>query len=395
MNQEIQERQEAEKRLFQAHKLEAIGTLAGGIAHDFNNILSAIIGFTELSIDDAKHGAVEEENLQEVYVAAKRAKDLVSQILKFARQADEETKPIRVDIIVKEVLKLLRSSLPSTIDIQSAIDSQSLVLADPINLHQILMNLCTNAAYAMPQGGVLEVRLRDLAVGPEDPETREGIGPGNYLKLTVGDTGVGIPEKVRASIFEPYFTTKPPGEGTGMGLATVHGIVRGYQGAILVDSTPGQGSVFSVLIPITEKRCDDTGYQSEVLPLGTERILFVDDEPAIANMAGQALGRLGYRVVTRSSAIEALALFRAKPDDVDLVITDMTMPQMTGDRLALELRAIRPRIPVILCTGYSKELSHERIAGLGIKALIHKPVVQAELAKIVRAVLDGRLSEPA
>ena len=389
LNHEIKERRETEKKLFQAHKLEAIGTLAGGIAHDFNNILSSIIGFTELAIDDAAKGSVQAENLQEVHIAGIRAKDLVLQILKFARQADEETRPLRVDVIVKEVLRLLRSSIPSSIEIRSAIESEALVLADPINVHQVLMNLCTNAAHAMPQGGVLDVKLCKTAFGAHDGPRPANLDAGEYLELTVADTGAGIPEEILPSIFEPYFTTKPPGEGTGMGLATVHGIISGYRGAITVESAPSEGTVFRVFIPVTEKRQQETGYQNETLPLGTESILVVDDEVAITSMARQALGRLGYTVDTRSSSVEALALFRAKPETFDLVITDMTMPQMTGDRLIVELRSIRPDIRLILCTGYSKQLSEDRIASLGIQALIYKPIVKTDLAKTVRAVLDA------
>ncbi len=387
LSQEIKERKEIEKRLLHAHKMESIGTLAGGIAHDFNNILSSVIGFTELSLDEVEKGTKLEENLQEVYIAGKRARDLVKQILTFARQAEEEVKPIQISTIAKEVLKLLRSSIPTTIDIRGNITSNALIMGDPINIHQILMNLCTNASYAMEKGGVLEVRLEDVSIDGNS-EIFNGQKVGHYVKLTISDTGSGIPEENIESIFEPYFTTKPVGEGTGMGLAMVHGIVKKYGGGILVKSEVGKGSVFSVFFPITE--CEDVSlkYQTRMLPSGSERILLVDDELPIVKMECQALESLGYEVSTRTSSIEALALFHARPDDFDLVITDMTMPNMTGDELASEMMAIRPDIPVILCTGYSKQISPENIADLGIKALAYKPMIKSEMVETVRKVLD-------
>ena len=388
---DITELKKKEDDLRQAHKMDALGTLAGGIAHDFNNILSAIFGYTELSIDDVEKGSHLEDNLNEIFKAAKRAKDLVNQILTFARQSDDELKPIRVDLIVKEVIKFMRSSIPSTIDLRQNIASDSLILGDSTQIHEILMNLCSNAAYAMEEGsGILEVSLKDITIGGTSGKVLPGLQPGNYMELKVSDTGTGIPADIIQAVFEPYFTTKPAGEGTGMGLAMVHGMVTNHGGKIAVDSKLGQGSVFTIYLPVTRKRTThDTG-KPERLPAGTERILFVDDEAAITRMTSQVLKRLGYQVTIRTSSLEALELFKSKPNEFDLVISDMTMPNLTGDLLAIELMNIRPDIPVILCTGYSKKISDESATRIGIKALIYKPLVKAELAQVIRSVLNRK-----
>lgn len=384
-----EEKKKLEIQLRQAQKLESIGNLAGGIAHDFNNILSSVIGFTELAIDDVEKGTKIEDYLQEVYSAGKRAKDLVRQILAFARQSEEETKPIRIDTIVKEVLHFIRSTIPTTIEIKQRILSNSLIMGNPIQVHQILMNLCTNAAYAMEdRGGILDVSLKDLAIENAEQKNKLDLNHGSYIEIGVSDTGTGIPADIIASVFEPYFTTKRPGEGTGMGLAMVHGIVESYGGRIMVDSTLGKGTVFRVYLPITRKRKDDCGYEQRALPTGMERILLVDDEAPIAKMGSQILERLGYLVTTRTSSVEAIELFRSKSNDFDLIITDMTMPNMTGDELAVELMDIRPDIPVILCSGYSKKISDNMAEEIGIKAFVYKPIVKSDLAKIVRKVLD-------
>jgi len=395
---DITERKKAESeknilsaQLRQSQKLESIGTLAGGIAHDFNNILSAVLGYTELSLDDVERGSNMEGNLQEVLTAGKRAKDLVKQILTFARQSDEELKPIRVDIVLKEVVKFLRSSTPTTIEIKQNIKSDSLIMGNATQVHQVLMNLCINASQAMEvEGGILEVSLKDIQIErtPSIPELH--LKPGNYIRIMMSDTGVGISPDIISSIFDPYFTTKDPGEGTGMGLATAHGIVETYGGRITVDSTLGKGTLFTIYLPVIKKRKEHQPYQTEELPSGTERILFVDDEAPIANMGNQILSRLGYCVSTRTSSVEALELFRSKPNDFDLVITDMTMPNMTGDTLSMEMIKIRPGIPIILCTGYSKKITDKAASAMGIKGFAYKPIVKADLAKTVREVLDGR-----
>jgi PAS domain S-box-containing protein len=387
--QDITEQKKFEAQLRQAQKMESIGTLAGGIAHDFNNILSSIIGYTELALDDVAKGTPQEDNLQEVYTAGKRARDLVKQILAFARQSDEEQKPIQVDTIAKEVLKLIRSSIPTTIEIKENIESHSLIMGNPSQVHQLFLNLCTNAAQAMEKsGGVLEVGLTDFEHHDQSPLLQSDLKSGNYLKITVSDTGPGISADIIDSIFEPYFTTKGVGEGTGMGLALTHGIVESYGGKITVDSELGKGTVFSIYLPITKKGADNRLYEKEILPSGTERILFVDDEVPIAKMGSQILKRLGYRVTVRTNSIEAMELFCSKPNDFDLVISDMTMPNMTGDELAMKLIAFRLDIPVILCTGYSKRITDEKAARIGIKALVYKPIVKADLSKTVRKVLD-------
>jgi len=384
------ERIAAEAKLQQALKMESIGTLAGGIAHDFNNILSSIIGYTELSLDDVEGNTVLANNLREVYTAGLRAKDLVKQILIFARQANEEIKPVQVDNILKEALKFLRSSVPTSIEIRQNIESDSLIMADPTQVHQIVMNLCTNAAQAMDEeGGVLSVGLTDVQLDAGFTKTYEDLKPGDYLKLSVSDTGAGMPPDVMKAIFEPYFTTKMPGEGTGMGLATVYGIVKNFGGKIMVESEVEKGSTFTVYLPITKKRTGAAPYQEEELSSGTERILFVDDEAPIAKIGSQILDRLGYQVTVRTSSVEALELFRSKPNDFDLVITDMTMPNMTGEKLAIELMKIRTDISVILCTGYSKKISYETAEAIGIKAFAYKPIVKADLAKTIRKVLDN------
>jgi signal transduction histidine kinase/CheY-like chemotaxis protein len=378
-----------EEDLRQGQRMESIGTLAGGIAHDFNNILSSIIGFTELSLDGATKGTPLENNLQEVYTAGMRARDLVKQILAFARQSDEERKPIQVDTIAKEVLKLIRSTIPTTIEIRENIESHSVIMGNPSQVHQLFMNLCTNAAQAMEDdGGTLEVGLTDAEHNDPSPLPQSGFKSGNYLKATVSDTGPGISADIIDSIFEPYFSTKGVGEGTGMGLALVHGIVESYGGKITVDSKLGKGTVFSIYLPIAKISEDHRPYEKEKPPSGTESILFVDDELPIANMGSQLLERLGYRVTVRTSSVEALELFRSKPDDFDLVITDMTMPNMSGDQLGVELMKMRSDIPVILCTGYSNKISEEIAKEIGIKAFAYKPIVKADLAETVRKVLN-------
>ena len=390
LTHEISERARIEKKLLQAQKMEAIGTLAGGIAHDFNNILSSIIGYTELALDEMAPNTVAAENIREVHTAGLRAKDLVNQILTFARQSDDEIKPIQVSIIVNEVLKLLRSSLPATIEIKKNITSNSLVLGNPGRIYQILMNLCTNAAQAMEEdGGIMGVELTDVFLDEAITGTYQGLKTGDYLKLTVSDTASGISPEIIQSIFEPYFTTKAPGKGTGMGLATVHGIVKNYGGEITVESEVEKGSTFTVYLPVSKKLTQTSSPRVEALPLGSERILVVDDEPPIANVIGQILEKLGYRVTILTSSLEALKLFRSKPTDFDLVITDLTMPNMTGDKLAAELIAVKPDIAVIICTGYGKMTSEKTLNDIGVKAISYKPVTKSDLAGIVRKALDA------
>ncbi|MEW6671632.1 MAG: CHASE domain-containing protein [Thermodesulfobacteriota bacterium] len=387
IDQEEKERLEA--KLQQSQKMEAIGTLAGGIAHDFNNILTSIIGYADLSLIHAEKGSQLEEHIKEVIRAGKRATDLVRQILAFSRQGVQELKPIMPSLVIKEAIKLLRSATPTTIDVRQNIASDSLIMGDQTRIHQVLMNLCTNAVHAMEaSGGTLQIDLSDVSLDESFTSQFTDLTPGNYLKLTVSDTGKGIDPDIIGSIFEPYFTTKEPGEGTGLGLSVVQGIIKDLKGEVTVASAPGRGSTFTVYLPLLEKKLALEPERADVVPAGKERILLVDDEAAIVNMCRQILAGLGYSVTTRTSSVESLELFRNRPDDFDLVLTDMTMPNMTGEQLAHELKKIRPDIPVILCTGYSKNMSQESAARIGIKAFVMKPFFRSELARTIRNVLD-------
>jgi len=393
---DITERKRAEEeyeklqaRLVQSQKMEAIGTLAGGIAHDFNNILSAIFGYTELALMKIDTETEIKADLKEVLLGAERAKDLVKQILAFSRQTLKEQMPVQVGLIAKEALKLLRSSLPSTIDIRQNIQSKSIVLSDPSQLHQIVMNLCTNAGHAMQaKGGILEVTLTDAALDSDFCLSHPEIQPGVYQKLTVSDTGCGMTADVMNRIFDPFFTTKPKGEGTGLGLSVVHGIVKDCGGTIAVYSEPDKGTAFHLYFPVIAGRAEVKPEEYAIIPTGTERILVVDDEKVISDIIQKNLTSLGYTVQARTSSLEALALFKAMPAKFDLVITDMTMPQMTGDALARKLMKIRPDLPVILCTGFSEKMTNEKSETIGIKAFLQKPLLKAEMGHMIRKVLD-------
>ncbi len=385
-----EERRNLEDQLRRAQKMEAIGTLAGGIAHDFNNILSAIMGYAELS-----QISLSEENkvsgyLSEIHRAANRAAELTRQILTFSRQTDHKLKPVIVNVIVKEVLKLIRATLPATIEIKQEIKSDALVSGTPSQIHQILMNLCTNAGYAMQEeGGVLTVKLTDIKVDDNVMYRSKGLTPGPYLNLTVSDTGHGIASDMLDRVFDPFFTTKERGKGTGMGLAVVHGIVKSYGGTIYVKSKPGQGSVFTVLLPALDSNMEtDSADDRAAPPRGNEHILFVDDEPVLVEVGEIMLKRLGYKVTTRTSSVEALSLFREQPDRFDLLITEMTMPHLTGYKLARKMINIRSTIPVILCTGFSKLIDEQDAKSLGISEFIMKPIVLNDLAFAVRRALD-------
>lgn len=385
-----EEKKKLKARLSQAQKMEAIGTLAGGIAHDFNNILAAIIGYAELAILEVPDGSKVKQDLMEIFKAGNRAKDLVQQILTFSRQSDMEKKPVRVSRIVKEALKFLRASLPTTIEIRENIEKDiGTIEADPTQIHQILMNLCTNAHHAMrEEGGILEVTLTNVDMDAYTIRQYPDISSGPYVRLSVSDTGHGITPDVKERIFDPYFTTKGVGEGTGLGLAVVHGIVKDHAGAITVYSETGKGTTFHIFLPVIEKAEEPKKETMGPLPTGHERILFIDDDPSLVEIGREILGKLGYDVVAKTSSIEALELFREQPDKFDLVITDMTMPNMTGDRLAAELMKIRPDIPTILCSGFSEKMSNEKADALGIKNFLMKPIVMKDLAKTIRKVLD-------
>jgi len=384
------ERADLEARLQQAQRMEAIGTLAGGIAHDFNNILSAIIGYSEIALMDAGQDGTIAESLQNVLVAAGRAKDLVNQILTFSRQSESEHKPIKLRILMKEVSKLMRATLPATIEILEDIRSESNVMADASQIHQVVMNLCTNAAQAMrSQGGTLSLGLQDTRLDRDFVRMHPGTAPGRYMVLTVEDTGHGIPADMIDRIFFPFFTTKEQGEGTGLGLSVVDGVVKKHGGAITVESQPDSGSCFRVYLPIIDDRALEA-HEDDSQPLkGTEKILFVDDEPFQADLASRLLESLGYSVVSMTSSVEALNLFRKAPDRFDLVITDMTMPGMTGDLLAREMWALRPGLPIVLCTGYSEKIEKKRAIHMGFRDFAMKPIVIKDLARILRKALDG------
>ncbi|MEW5723100.1 MAG: PAS domain S-box protein, partial [Thermodesulfobacteriota bacterium] len=386
-----EEKAHLEAQLRQTQKMEAIGTLAGGIAHDFNNILAAVIGYTQLAMMELPENTPTQRYLEQVFQATQRAKTLVQQILSFSRRSEQERKPIQLAPIIKETLKLLRSSIPTTIEIRRRLEPETgAVLADPTEIHQVLMNLCANAAFAMrDKGGVLEVSLGGVFLDPQSAEQVFGLPAGRYQVLTVSDTGHGMDREVLARIFEPFFTTKKPGEGTGMGLAVVYGIVKSYNGAIKVYSEPGQGSTFKILLPLIEAESESRRrIAAAAMPRGTERILFVDDEPALADLAGRMFQRLGYQVTTRTSSLEALETFQAQPEQFDLIITDQTMPHLTGIELAREAMQIRPRIPVILCTGFSQQVSAEMALEMGVRKFLLKPLVISEAARIIREVLD-------
>lgn len=393
---DITERKKMEAQYRQSQKMEAIGTLAGGIAHDFNNILAAIMGYTELSLEDADRGISVQHNLDQILKSAMRARDLVRQILAFSRKDMEARAPLQVSTLIKEALKLLRATLPATIDIREAISSQSaLVNANPTQIHQVLMNLCTNAAHAMSEnGGVLEIGLSSVFLAERQEADAHDLPEGAYVKVTVSDTGTGIDPRYIEHIFEPFFTTKEFGKGTGMGLAVVHGIVKSCGGDIRVRSQPGSGATFDVLLPELQDAIMEAPPEPPPLLTGTERILLVDDEKMLLDVGQSMLKSLGYTPIVMLSSTSALEWFQKDPDGFDLVITDMTMPHMTGDRLAQKLMRIRPGIPIIIATGYNEKISEETVRELGIKALVMKPFNRREMSQTIRSVLDSS-KEPA
>ena len=387
----------SEKQLQQVMKLQAIGTLAGGIAHDFNNILFPIVGYTELTMDDVPEDSQARQNLEEVLKAANRAKELVQQILTFSRQSSQERKPLKVQYLIKEATKLLRATIPSSIEIECNIDeSCGPIKGDPTQIHQIIMNLCTNAYHAVQEtGGKLEVSLKEIYISYEQSLDRVGMKIGKHIVLTVKDSGHGMEPQVLERIFEPYFTTKKQGKGTGLGLSVIHGIVKSHGGDITVSSRPGKGSTFKIFLPIIDDIEEQIQIIEPVIAInGKERILLIDDEEQIIDIEQQILERLGYKVTPKTDSEEALEEFAAQPDRFDLVITDMTMPKMTGDQLARRMMDIKPQIPVILCTGFNEAISEEKALAMGIDKFVMKPIVKDELASTIRTVLDNRLTLP-
>jgi nitrogen-specific signal transduction histidine kinase/CheY-like chemotaxis protein len=386
------EKIELELQLSQKQKMEAIGTLAGGIAHDFNNILAAMQGYLELSLDDLPEDSTVRDYLEQTLSCFNRAKKLVKQILTFSRkeQQEQEKEPVQISSIIKEVLGMLRSSLPATIKICRKIKADSsMVLADPTQVHQVLVNLCTNASHAMREsGGLLEVSLKDVNFESETRIGDEHIGPGTYVKLSVSDSGCGMEKAVVERIFEPFFTTRKANEGTGLGLSVVHGIIKSHDGVITVSSTPGKGTTFDIFFPKIESDEIQEPQSSESNNKEREMILLVDDEEMMVDVTRQILERLGFDVVAKTSSIEALEAFQEEPDEFDLVITDQVMPNMTGTQLAKSLISIRPDIPVILCSGFPEDVSTEELKSIGIKEFFMKPISREEIAVIIRAVLD-------
>jgi signal transduction histidine kinase/CheY-like chemotaxis protein len=384
------ERTEMMVQLQQAQKMEAIGTLAGGIAHDFNNILSAVIGFTELSLLNAPQGSQLQANLQHVASAGQRAKKLIRQILTFSRQSNPETQPVQLRLIIKEAIELLRASLPATIEIKHDIQSDSYVMADPSQLHQVVMNLCTNAGHAMlPESGVLELALSDRDIDVDTEDLFPDMLPGSYVEMVVADTGHGMSPQTIRRIFDPFFTTKEKGQGTGMGLAVVHGITKNCKGHIAVQSDIGQGTTFRVLLPTVKKAEATEMTMDHIIPGGNERILFVDDEPMQADLAIKFLAPLGYRVEAFTDNTAALNRFYEAPEQFDLVLTDMFMPKMTGRSLAAKINALRPDLPIILCSGFGDSPGEPGDANRHFSGYLLKPFGIKELAMAIRRILDA------
>ncbi len=382
------EKKKLEARLRQAQKMEAIGTLAGGIAHDFNNILFPILGYSEMLMNDAPDNSDLKRDLSMIFNGTKRARDLVKQILAFSRQREYDLKPIKVHLVVKETLKLIRSSIPATIDIMQNIIDCELVMADYTQIHQVAMNLLTNAYHAMEKkGGKLKVTLKEVDLRADD---LKGMPPGTYVRLTVSDTGIGMDQSTIDRIFDPYFTTKKEGKGTGLGLAVVHGIIKSHGGHISVYSEPGKGSEFHVYLPVIKAQQKTKQIEIQPIKKSNERILVVDDEKMVVEIQQKMLKRLGYDVTSCTSSVEALKAFQANPDNFDLIITDMTMPNMTGDQLAQKIMEIRTDIPIILCSGFSEKMSNEKAKSLGIKKFLMKPVLIKDLSITIRRALDNK-----
>ncbi|MCG2746291.1 MAG: ATP-binding protein [Desulfobulbaceae bacterium] len=389
---DITERKKLEMQVQQNQKMQALGTLAGGIAHDFNNILTAIMGYAELVKLRLPEGENTFRDQLEVLKACDRAKELVKQILTFCRQVTHDPQTVKFDLLVKEVLKLIRATMPSTIEIRQEIQPDSgWVLADPTQLHQLILNLCTNALHAMhTKEGILSIVLKNTKIDQEDELVFPDIEPGPYILLEVGDTGHGMERATQERIYEPYFTTKKHGEGTGLGLSVVHGIIKGMKGSISVYSEVNVGTTFKVLLPRHDLPLAAGSIASEPIPTGNESILFIDDEATIAVMGKSLLESLGYTVQSTANSLEGLGWFLADPDRFDLIISDTTMPHMTGDALTRKILDIRPDMPVILCTGFSETVNEEKARQIGARALVMKPLIRSDLAKIIRKTLDER-----
>ena len=387
-----QEKKQYEKQIQQTQKLEAIGSLAGGIAHDFNNILSPIMGRAELMLLEVGNNALMQEHCQRILDASKRARDLVRQILTFSREVGQEIRPVSMEKVLEEVVQLIRPILPATIKLVQEISvNLPLVMADTTQLHQVIMNLVTNGFHAMENvKGTLQIELGEVLLGI-DHCYDNALSSGRYLCLTVADTGHGMNKATIEKIFDPYFTTKARNKGTGLGLSVVHGILRGYGGGIRVTSEVGTGSTFFVYLPVVEmkKSCSNNQKMLGPIPGGDEHILLVDDEISVAEVSRNMLERLGYKVTMRVSSLEALEAFRNLHDQIDLVITDLTMPHLTGLELLAKVRQINNEIPVIITTGFSEQLDSDKSSAIGVDGYLTKPVLMEDLGHSVRSVLDG------
>ena len=385
------EEKHLEQNKHNAQRLESLGVLAGGIAHDFNNILAAIIGLTDMAVQDLPEGNITRDDLKEVLQAAHRAKELVKQILAFSRQSGEERSPVFLHVVVREALQLLRASLPANIEIIDSINVHtSAILANSTQIHQVVMNYCTNAAHAMrKKGGRLEVRLEDVIVTETILDSMPRLQPGKYVKLSISDTGHGMESKLLERIFDPFFSTKGPGEGTGMGLAVVHGIVSDHGGAVDVKSIPGKGTVFFTYFPGIDAAKATNKLESTVIPSGTERILLVDDEETILRFGEVALERLGYSVKSFSQPDIAIQYYYQHHKSIDLIITDQMMPKMLGTDLARAVKEVKPDIPVILFTGFSRQNVEDENEDLMIDMVVMKPLIAKELAQAIRTLLDS------
>jgi PAS domain S-box-containing protein len=386
-----EEKAALETQLLHAQKMESIGTLSGGIAHDFNNLLGIILGNAELAMDDMPEWHSAKFNLNEIRTASLRARDVVKQLLSFSRKTDPKQRPVKLVQIVEEALRILRSSIPTSVEIHQNIpnDVEDTILADSTQINQVMINLFTNAAHAMEDtGGVITIGIENIDLDHVSAPIYPDLSPGSYVKLTVSDTGTGIDHEIKDRIFDPYFTTKEVGKGTGIGLSVVHGIIKSHNGAIIVDSQFGKGTTFSIFFPVAEEAVVIEAEPDDEFPTGNERILIVDDEESMADIGRRRLERLGYQVEARTDPREALDLFRADPDQFDLVITDMTMPHITGDNLVKEILNIRPDMPTILCTGFSEKIDEEKAKQIGVREYIEKPIDQGRLSQLVRKVLD-------
>ncbi len=380
-----------EAQLRQSQKMEAIGTLAGGIAHDFNNILSAVFGYAELSLNSLEDRKKTEHYIHEILNAAGRARELINRIMTFSRQAEHQTQPLKPKYMIREAIKLLRASLPATIEIRDRVTSDASIMADPVQIHQIMMNLCTNAGHAMKrEGGTLEIHLDDIEVEEAFAQQHQGLKPGRYVNWKVSDSGEGISSQIVDRIFDPFFTTKPQGEGTGLGLSVVHGIVKALGGIVNVISQIGKGATFSIYLPVIDAIDNETeGQDTDAIPGGSERLLLVDDEASIVRTVAQMLEDLGYRVSGFTQSTSALGKFLNDPSAFDAVITDCTMPRMTGYALAEKIREIRADIPIIMCSGHLDKDAELKMHHAGINAFLRKPCSMRLLATTVRRTIDG------